>query len=659
MKQKILLHWLRFIRQPSMLLIIAGLAIMPSAYAWINIKAMWDPYKNTSGLSVAVINEDAGSRIQGKSLFAGKEIVSQLRYNHQLGWQFVNRSEADRRLKEGTCYASIRIPRDFSARISSILKDRPVRPTIDYTVNEKINSVTPKIAGSGANELVTQISNTFVKQVSQALFQGFHKAGIAFKQELPLFNKAKSDLLNLEQLLPEFHHLGAESIELEQRLDQLKQKTGKIKAFLQQIEDIRQSAEELSQLNTQSSKIRETLNAISLYNDYMDTVRAIPSVLDRTQSSINKIENSVSALSTTSEARQTNARRDLIESRNQLHAISNDLDQLNQEAKRNADELSNVLTRSNQSSDQILSDAWPQAMHSGAQFFQKNLSPAIDRVHQSGSLFQEHLAKIERTIHQAAQFSKNDLPVFERSVRIAADKIRQFDSQVNLNEIIHMLTLDPESHSDFLASPIAMKTTHLFPIPNYGTAMAPFYTLLSLWVGATLMISVLPIKPILPFHSAALSVHFGQLAKFTALGLVQTSIVTAGDLLFLKIYALHPWLFFWCCLFCSMIFVCITYTLCALLGTIGKGLSVILLVLQISASGGTFPVSMTPAFFQNISTYLPFTYAIGLIRETIGGVVPTVAVRNLSALFLFFIAFILLGGLFCATTVKTAINGTT
>ena len=70
-------------------IVVIALTVIPSLYSLINIEASWDPYSNTSGIKVAVINEDKGTVFKEKDINLGNELVEKLQDNDKLGWVFV------------------------------------------------------------------------------------------------------------------------------------------------------------------------------------------------------------------------------------------------------------------------------------------------------------------------------------------------------------------------------------------------------------------------------------------------------------------------------------------------------------------------------------------------------------------------------------------
>ncbi|KAF9111325.1 hypothetical protein BGX30_007633, partial [Mortierella sp. GBA39] len=174
------------------LVIIAGLVMLPSLYAWFNIKASWDPYGNTGDIAIAVANNDKGTTMKGQSLNLGKEVVASLKDNHKLGWRFVSEADAMRGVRHGDYYASIIIPDNFSASIATVLSDNPTHAEILYYVNEKINAVSPKITSSGASGIIQEVSKNFVKTANGTIFKIFNELGIELQNQLPTIEKVRS-----------------------------------------------------------------------------------------------------------------------------------------------------------------------------------------------------------------------------------------------------------------------------------------------------------------------------------------------------------------------------------------------------------------------------------------------------------------------------------
>ncbi|MBM6839029.1 DUF3533 domain-containing protein, partial [Clostridium saudiense] len=164
-----------------------ALCIIPSLYAWFNIKASWDPYAQeaTSGIKIGVVNLDKGANFNGKEINIGDEVVENLKDNKQLGWQFVSAEESEKNIENGIYYASITIPEDFSSNLTSILSDNIKKGEIIYSVNEKINAIAPKLTDKGATALQEQVSKSIVETVSNAIFGVANDLGIELEEQIP------------------------------------------------------------------------------------------------------------------------------------------------------------------------------------------------------------------------------------------------------------------------------------------------------------------------------------------------------------------------------------------------------------------------------------------------------------------------------------------
>jgi len=238
-------------------------------------------------------------------------------------------------------------------------------------------------------------------------------------------------------------------------------------------------------------------------------------------------------------------------------------------------------------------------------------------------------------VHKVAGLVKNDLPELERAVRTAADKLREVEEDNHFAELSKLLRGDIRKESEFLANPVLVKENRKYPIPNYGSAMSPFYCVLSLWVGATLLISLLRTEPDDRENYKAYQLFLGRLGTFATIGLLQALFITLGDLFILDAYVADPLEFVLFAMLVSLVFVTITYTLLSVFGNVGKGIAIIFMVFQFSSSGGTFPISTTSPFFQALNPFMPFTYAISLLREAVGGILWETALKDMLALILF------------------------
>ncbi|MBC1604862.1 YhgE/Pip domain-containing protein [Listeria rocourtiae] len=283
-------------------------------------------------------------------------------------------------------------------------------------------------------------------------------------------------------------------------------------------------------------------------------------------------------------------------------------------------------------------------IHKAGDFVRNDLLSLESEINNAAKLIQQKFPEFAKAVQTAANLSRMELPQFEQAINKAASRINEFDQNYDMQQIIAFLRNDVKKESDFIAHPIQLKETKYYPIPNYGSASAPFYTALCLWVGALLLISLLRVDVEVPrgiFNHH--HVYFGRLLTFLSIGLAQALVVTLGNIFLLGVSIASPVYHVLFSMFISVVFMIIVYTLVSLFNNVGKGMAIILLVLQISGAGGNFPIQVSPPFFQAIYPFLPFTYAVGLIRESVGGIYWQNATHDMLMLTMFGILFILLG----------------
>ncbi|WP_211747302.1 YhgE/Pip domain-containing protein [Paenibacillus sp. Marseille-Q4541] len=687
------------------LIIIAGLVVLPSLYAWFNIESSWDPYSNTKGIKVAVVSNDKGAEILGKSINAGEEIIETLRTNEKIGWVFTSEADALSGVKKGHYYASIIIPADFSAGLATVLTNTPTQPELEYYVNEKINAVAPKITSSGATSIVSEIGENFVKTANGVIFKGFNELGIKLEEELPSIEKLKSLIFRFEEMMPELTN--AADVALTD-VNDLKKMVKQAKEILPEIERVSTQASAFSsKLAEVLPKVQNAADAvlplikqnITLINQTASHVLTLTEALQNVDLSPEEITQKLDDLepkltlllrltedaagllnafqnylpdqvytSITSKFDQLydrlNTQLNIIDSIRKVLEQGQDpselLDKLHNTAEETVSISENLLRRYDIEIAPAIKTALDKAANT-AQKANQALQSAVKALPRIKEIMQD--AEKGLTVGGDALVKvKSELPTVQKKITAIADNIREFDRSGNLQEIIDLLRNDFQKESAFFASPVTLKEHKLYPIPNYGSAMSPFFTTLSLWVGALLLVSLLTVEihehnhvkegenhsennddgPIAATYRPY-QVYFGRYLTFMTLALLQSLVVTLGDLFLLKTYVHDPVYFVLFGLLISSVFMIIVYTLVSVFGNVGKAMAIVLLVLQLGGAGGTFPIEVTPPFFQFIHPFLPFTYGISLMREAAGGILGEVVTRDIIVLLIIAGLFMLLG----------------
>jgi len=676
-------------RKTNTWIIIVGLIFLPSMYAWPNILSSWDPYGHTNNIKVAVTSEDDGATVDGKELNLGNSLVEGLKNNKNLDWQFVsNKQQAENGVRIGDYYASIVVPKNFSQDMTSVSRTEPKRATIEYTVNEKINAISPKITNSGASAIANNISKNFVETANGIIFEKLHEAGVKFEENLPSIEKAKEEIFKLNDNFSTYESTLSELI-------------GKVEYGYNILNNVQNTLPEIDRVATNSIMIADkagiTINNIQGFNerllpiinnhlnvveevskeanviakelqqkpDKTEEIKARQKALDsRLQASterlqlvknifeyFNKLSNE--RLFNNQLERVTTLSNDIMTIKEVNNNIYNKMDHYDEIADTVKEEFVNKSARVNEVSSNMNSKLNVEV----APLISQVLSKAevnIDKVSGIIAGAQGELPAVERKLSETEVKISNaygkllslqaQMPSAKSKIQKLTDEIKKADSGIDKNQLFNLLKVDYKQQAEFFANPVKLQENKLYHIENYGSAMTPFYTVLSIWVGSLLMSSLLTTKvedeekKYKPYQK-----YFGRGLLFVIISLFQTLIITLGDMYVLGTQATSPYRFVLYALLISLLFSSIIYTIVCILGNVGKAVCIVLLVLQLGSSGGTFPIQMTSEFFQALYPKVPFTYSIGLLREAVGGVYIPAVERDIKILFIYLIV-VLVGG---------------
>lgn len=667
-----------------LLVIILGLCVLPSLYAWFNIKASWDPYGNTGNISVAVVNKDLGAEIMNKKVNIGDELVNKLKNNKDLGWKFVDSKKALEGVNDGTYYAYIEIPSNFSENLTSLVSADIKKGTIIYTVNEKINAIAPKITSKGATTIQNEVNQTVVKTVSEVVLDVFKELGIELEKQLPKLSTLENNLVEVQGKFKNIDKVVDTAVDATDKVSDIVKDIQKdIPLIKETITNSKNLSSDIKSflndsktgLNQLSPVIKNDLGLISeissnAKNSVSDLITAInkgsesaPELIDNLSNKLSNLASNVDTLTKFLEKLNKlvpgNQLKNVIDS---LNSINNKLDtaisslqsiknQIANGEKPPLNNLNNLLTvieDVNTITSSILNNFDSKIQNPINNIIDDAFNVADNIIAVLNSA-EKKLPNVEDILNttlsftgdakEGAEFIKEKLPYAKSVVDNLVDSMKKINNNDEVNELITLLKSDVLKRSEFLKQPVDLVENRLYPIKNYGSAMTPFYTVLSLWVGILLLMSLLSTNVHGDYKPS--EVYFGRGLTFLTLTIIQALIVSLGDIYLLKVQVLNIPLFILISVFTSIVFTSIVYSLVSVFGNIGKAIGVILLVIQVAGSGGTFPIQVTPKFFQNVHPLLPFTYAISAMRETIGGIYMPNLTKDISVLAIFILIFIL------------------
>lgn len=657
------------------LVVIIGISVVPCLYAWFNIAASWDPYSNTGNLKVAVASADEGyeGSLIPIEINIGDKVLSALRENTQMEWVFTTEEKATSGVKSGKYYAAIVIPKDFSNKMMSVFSEKVEKPEITYYSNAKENAIAPKVTDKGAGAVQRQVNEVFIETVSdttltvlQAVSNMTQVSGaetIVDNLNTNL-NQIAGDLTASAGLLESFSDMTGSAQKL------LNSTTEFLQTVQQQTKESRQTFQETSKtfsglddsMDAAADSVGTALKSAENVYDQMDQVisgafsdesadaQQIASTLDTLAGQVGNVvtaytsvRDSVAAVADkypetsplvdaivvrmdTSIQQQKNLQSKLQDSAKGLRDATTDLGTARSELKdlaaKNWENMSGV-SASYKSSVQKSLNQLSASLTSSKQEISSLLSQldqSANGIYKLTDTADSDLSEIQKVLGDSGEL------LAEASDRIAdtTAKLDEMETSGDFSELEALISGDKSAISTFLAAPVSLDTHKIYEIANYGSSMAPFYSVLSIWIGGIVLVAMLKVNVSENCTKGLKNVklhqiYFGRFITFMIVGLFQSTLIALGDLLYLGIQCEHPFLFLLGCWFSSLVFVNIIYTLTVSLGDIGKAVSVILLVVQVAGTGGTFPIEVAPSFFRAVYPLLPFTHSMAALRETVGG----------------------------------------
>lgn len=685
------------------LIVFIALSILPSLYAWFNIKASWDPYgkEATSQIKIGVVNKDKGAELKGEFKNIGNQIIDQLKENDVMGWQFVSEKEAVKAVEEGSYYAMITIPEEFSEDILSLITDDIKKGKIIYTVNEKVNAIAPKITVKGATAVQENVNKTVIETVSDIVLSTAKDLGIEVEGQLPKLDNLYDKLVEIQSKFKDLYETtdlaydGVNKVadlvtNLQNDIPLITNTLNSTKGLATNLIDfITTSQGEINNIaptiKTDIGLVKDLADEVSSYVDVVinaiktnsENVKVLLENLSTKVSSLKEYVTSIRVLVEKINGQSQNGALSGVLS--QLETAENNLNQLYNEIE----SIRNLLDNGNLSDTSKLENAKTvlnDVSNIAGNLYEKfdteilgNINTILNTANDSakGALeilqrAQDKLPQVEEILttvsalcnkgNEGIKYAKDNLPRAEEIVNEVTSKVAKIKDSSDLKDLLKLIANNVEERSNYLTSPVELEENSLYPMRNYGTAMTPFYSVLALWVGMTLLVSMFSVEAHGEYNH--MEVYFGKLLLFLTIGMTQALIVSLGDLYLLKIYCVNPALFVTGILFTSITFVAIVYSLVSVFGNVGKVTAIILLVLQVAGSGGTFPIQLTPKFFQIINPFLPFTYAISFARESIGGVVQSVLVKDIVIMLSYIVASILIS-IFLKKPINNLLSGFT
>ena len=545
-------------KNPIVILVLIALIILPSLYALLNIQACWDPYGNTGDVPFAIANLDTGANFSGKDINVGNELVKDLKNNDKFEWTFVSEEELRTGVYNGTYYAGIVIPKNLSKNIVSITGDNPQQAKLEYVVNMKTNPVAVKLTDTGANTVYTSLNAKIVEIIDIAAYQKLGELQAGLEE-------------GARKLAAGGKQLQAGSAKVSAGASQVKAGEGQVASGASQVSD------GASQVKSGASDLSD--GAAQLKQGSSDLSAGAAQVEQGSEELQAAVDPSLIPDGPVKDYAEGNVK--LAEGSSQV-----------------AEGGSKIAEGGSQ-----LADGGNQLADGASQLADGSVALA------DGSV---QLAEGSLSLASGAQLLSNGATqaLFTASSSLGA----------SADTLSGITGIDEDLLGDYFLSPVKLERNELFSVNSYGSDIAPFYLVLSMWVGAIITCVMLHPGTSQGTKYSPFEMYFGKLLTYIIMSILQACVTIIGCYI-LGVQIVNPLLFIFSCILVSMTFMILIYSIISAIGTVGKGIAVILLVLPISATGGLYPIQIMHQFFQALYPYMPMTYGINLVREAQLGVV--------------------------------------
>lgn len=650
-----------------------AIVILPSLYAWLNIYSNWDPYGNTGGISIAVASLDEDyTTPEGETVNKGRDVLDDLRESTSINWVVVDtQDEAVEGVRAGDYYAAVVIGEDFTYNMYNMLTQWTGKPTITYYENDKKNAVATKITDTAASNLKQSITENYLEVLIGNIFRDASDLSQALTADDPvgsaqgLLTQANTLLLSLNQTLQAYANTGAgggmdsalsqEVSDLVSSMNSHTPSTGDLTATVSQI-----SREIYAALQKADSALQQAYQALETAVNGGNNEAALAAADRALSAAAQELGKAGQAVSdwghrfdgqTGSAAQaaqkaaqelserlfglqaQLNSLPGLVESKDDaLAAVKSCVDAVDALTNRVGD----LLTPSQSDLAQDIKDVAGQAegMLDGLKGTAADVRTLLSQAQGLQGSLDSVLADGQAAISDASA-----------KLTELIENLDLSGTQTQLSTLVDILGGDPAVYGQYFSELVQTSVEPVYPVANYGSAMAPFYSVLAIWVGGVILVALMKVhaKPDGLLDPKPWHLYFGRYLTFLLFNELQAAVIVTGDLFILGIQCENIGMFYLTGALTSFVFSLLIYSLAISFGDVGKAIVVVVMVLQIAGSSGTFPIELLPQVYRKIYHFFPFPYAIDAVRECLCGMYGNTWLVQIGYLMLFAVAALIIG----------------
>lgn len=638
-------EWRHLFKNKILLVSLAVISFIPIMYSGFFLGSIWDPYGQTKNLPVAFVNEDKGAQLNGQALNVGRSVEQKLRDNHDLGWEFVTKQQADSGVSSGHFYAVVTIPADFSVKAASITQNKPEQAVIHYTTTPAKNYIGSLVSSQAAEKVKTSVAEQVTKAYAKGVLENINKLGGGLETAADGAAQLHDGLATLQAGAQTYtsgvKQLAANQQALSNGLAQLADGSRQLQAGLGQMSNGLPSQVQVVQLSNGMKQLQSGLNQLnaSVHNPSPELTALQQKVANEAQTLAVTMQTSLADLATAGSTLQTlgtnaaNSGGSTTITLPQISQLSQALNKTQTITTQVAALLKDLQTLTVQLSKQqsqlqtgiaTLANGANQLAPNAVSVFNgyNNLRAANNQLLAGSTTLVNNLSQAQtgsqRLANGAAVLNANSGTLLNGTSQLAtgADTL-----SVKLADAGNQIKLQPTGAAtqQQIANPVSSETNKQGDVPNYGYALAPYVLSLSLFVGALAVNIIYPIRKTFTEQENAFR---WWLAKASVIG--TAAFAQATILMLIMVYCLgltpdHPGHFIGAVYLTSFAYMSIVSLLVIVLDNPGRFLAMVLLVLQLGSSEGTFPIQTTNGFFQAVNPLVPMTYSIRALRQAISG----------------------------------------
>ena len=638
-------EWQHLCKNKILLLSMAVISFIPIMYSGFFLGSIWDPYGQVKNLPVAFVNEDKGAHLNGQVLNVGQSIEQKLKNNHDLGWEFVNKQQADDGVNSGHFYAVVTVPTDFSAKAASITATQPQQAVIRYTTTPAKNYIGSLVSNQAAEKVKTSVAEQITQAYAKGVLENVDKLGDGLETAAGGAAILRGGLTQL-QAGAQTYTGGVRQLAVNQRamangLARLGDGSRQLQAGLGQLSNGLPSESQVAQLTNGMKQLQAGLNQLntSVYNPSPTLVNQQSKVQSEAQNLAQTMQTAAADLTAAGGTLQTLG-HDAVASGGSTTITLPQISQLSQ-ALNKTQTISvqaaallkdlQILTQS-LSTQQAQLQTGVSTLNNGVNQLAPNAITALNGYNSVRAANNQLLAgstSLTNGLAQAQTGSQqlaNGAQLLDSRSSILTNGASQLAGGADtlatkLADASRQLKIQPTGAAtqQQMASPVKSETTKQGDVPNYGYALAPYVLSLSLFVGAIALNIIYPIRKTFAEQENAFR---WWLAKASVTGVA--AFVQATILMLIMVYCLglvpdHPVNFIGAIYLTSFVYMSIVSLLVIVLDNPGRFLAMLLLVLQLGSSEGTFPIQTANSFFQAVNPLVPMTYSIRALRQAISG----------------------------------------